>query len=408
MLQKNDTHETNDHAKQMLATTRQAWCVSILKIAIITNHPPPFRIPIYEKIARMPGVDLQVIFCSRREPNREWELPPLNFKHVFLRERFVTRGSNFIHNNIDVIPALHRFSPDVIVTSGFNPTYLYAFGYAVARGIAHVPMTDGTEASEQELSKLHKTIRTLIYRRSAAFIAASQGGKRLYESYGVPADRCFKSCLCTDNDAYAAAPDEQKRYDFIFAGRMVESKNPLFALRTAHETAQRMQRKVSILFVGSGDQEDAVKQAADALRETVDTVFHGFASQEELPALYRSARVFLFPTLADVWGVVANEACAAGLPVIVSPHAGVANELVLDGQNGFVCELDERFWAERAALLLQHDAVYQRFCGRSLALVEKYSFDHAAVGLVDACRHALNLRQTRRKSAAAANQPRIG
>ena len=59
-------------------------------------------------------------------------------------------------------------------------------------------------------------------------------------------------------------------------------------------------------------------------------MFHGFAAQRELPDLYRSAKVFLFPTLADVWGVVANEACAAGLPVIVSPHAGVAGELVRD------------------------------------------------------------------------------
>src|SRR5947209_7444478 len=97
------------------------------------------------------------------------------------------------------------------------------------------------------------------------------------------------------------------------------------------------------------------------MQDRVDTHFHGFAKQNELPALYRSARLFLFPTHADVWGVVANEACAAGLPVIVSPHAGVAGELVLDGENGFVCALDVKLWTERAASLLTNQETWTRF-----------------------------------------------
>jgi glycosyltransferase involved in cell wall biosynthesis len=337
----------------------------------------------------MPGVELQVIFCSRREPNREWELPPLEFDHVFLRERFVTRGDNFIHNNFDVVSALNRFAPDVVVTTGFNPTYLYAFGYAVAKGVAHVPMTDGTDVSEQALSTPHKLIRRIVYARSQAFVAASAGGRRLYESYGISARHCFTSCLCIDNKAYLLdPPHEQKRFDFIFCGRIVEAKNPLFALHVAQETAKRLGRKVGILFVGSGSEEEQVKQEVSQYPDLIEAEFNGFAAQEELPSLYRSAHIFLFPTLADVWGVVANEACAAGLPVIVSPHAGVADELVLDGENGFVCELNVGMWAERAVLLLTQPAVYQRFSRNSRALAGEYTFENAALGLLAACRHA--------------------
>jgi glycosyltransferase involved in cell wall biosynthesis len=76
------------------------------------------------------------------------------------------------------------------------------------------------------------------------------------------------------------------------------------------------------------------------------------------------------------------------LPVIVSPHAGVTNELVSDGENGFVCELDVGAWAERAELLLTQPAVYQRFSRRSRSVVSEYTFENAALGLVAACRHA--------------------
>lgn len=368
---------------------RNARAERKLRIAIVTNHPPPFRIPIYEKIGKMPDVELQVIFCSRREPNRQWKLPLLNFNHTFLRERFVTRGDNFIHNNLDVVSTLMRFAPDVVVTTGFNPTYLYAFGYTLAKGVQHVPMTDGTDVSEEALSTPHKLIRRFVYGRSQAFVAASAGGQRLYESYGIDPGNCFLSCLCIDNEAYLLdPPQEAKKYDFIFCGRIVEAKNPLFALDVALDVACRLGRKVSILFVGSGAQEEALKSEASLHPQLVDAEFNGFAAQHELPSLYRSARIFLFPTVADVWGVVANEACAAGLPVIVSPHAGVADELVLDGENGFVCELDAGTWAERAELLLTQPAVYQRFSRRSRSLVNEYTFENAAFGLVDACWHA--------------------
>lgn len=362
----------------------------MLRIAMITNHPPPFRIPVYHKVAKAAGIDLRLVFCSPREPNRQWDVPPMNFRHVFLKENFVTRGSNFIHNNPDVISALKQIAPDVIVTTGFNPTHLYAFGYAVLRGIPHVPMTDGTDASEQVLSQWHAWIRRIVYARSRTFIAASHGGLRLYQNYGIPAERCFQSCLCTDNDAFIrTVPEEPRRFDLIFCGRIVDEKKPLFTLEVAARVATRLNRKISLLYVGTGEQEDRVKEEASRLSDKVETVFHGHAAQDELPQLYRSARIFLFPTVHDAWGVVANEACAAGLPIIVSPHAGVVGELVIDGDNGFVCNLDVNRWTDRVALLLGNEALYQRFSRRSSAIVANYTFDHAANGIIDACRHAI-------------------
>lgn len=374
------------------------------RVAIVTNMPAPYVVPIHQRVARTPGVSLHVIYCSQREPNRLWDLPPLDFDHTFLRERFfmvggrgghnnldVALGERCIHNNPDVISSLKQFSPDVIVTVGFNPTYLYAFGYALLKGLAHVPMTDGTFSSEQRLSVWHRAVRRFVYARSNAFASASLGGRKIYESYGIGAERCFKSCLCIDNTVFSPESQrDQKLFDFIFCGRIEQGKNPLFALNVALDVANKLHQKVKILFVGSGSEEESVKKAAALRPDLVEAEFHGFAAQHELPSLYRSARIFVFPTIFDVWGVVANEACAAGLPVMVSPHAGVAGELVLDGENGFVCDLDVGLWAERAAFLLTQQHVYQRFSERSRSLVNEYTFDNAASGLVAACRFALS------------------
>jgi len=361
----------------------------MIRLAIVTNEPPPYRIPVFQRVGRMPGITLQVIFCTRREPNRHWDLPPFEFDHRFLRERISTVKGRYIHNNPDILLALKRFAPDVIVNDGLNPTQLYAFAYAWIRSVPHVPLTDGTYESELRLSHVHKLVRRIVYSRSSAFLSASIGGQRLFESYGVPPERCFKSYLCIDNDAYQHALEPaEPMFDFIFCSRIIPEKGPLFALDVACATARRLHRKVRILFVGSGSDEQRVRTAAARMTDTVDAQFHGFALQRELPALYRSARVFLFPTHADVWGVVANEACAAGLPVIVSPYAGVSGELILHGENGYICALEAELWAEHAASLLSRQELWESFSRRSLALVKKYTFDNAAHGLVDACRYA--------------------
>lgn len=365
----------------------------MLRISLVSNELPPYRIPFFRTLGRTPVVALQVLFCSRREPNRLWEIPPLDFGHLFLREQMVTIRGRYIHNNPGVIPALHRFSPDVIITGGFNPTHLYAFAYAMARRLPHVVMTDGTDISERGLGKWHRTVRRFVYARSGAFVSASEGGQRLFASYGIPAEACFRSCLCIDNALFAPLPQmPEKRFDFLFCGRIEAVKNPLFALEVALATARKLGRKVSILFVGTGAQEAELKAAAARQPELVDAEFKGFVAHDVLPSLYHSARLFLFPSLWDPWGVVANEACAAGLPVLVSPQPGVAGELVIDGHNGFVSEPDIAVWTEHAVSLLTRHDMWERFSRNSVAMAGEYTYDKAAAGVVAACRFALSRR----------------
>ena len=361
-----------------------------MRIALITNTPPPYRVPIFEQLARMRGLDFHAVFCARREPNRAWDLPEMAFTHHFLRERFYTVGDRYVHDNPDVIPLLIRLKPDLVITDGFNPTHLYAFIVARVRRWAHVAMTDGTLRSEQSLSLTHRLVRRIVFRRTQAFIAASEGGQKLFRSYDVRPEACFYSWLCVDNRCFLPASIKPRPdYDFIFCGRFEPAKDPLFALAVARDTARRLQRKTRLLFVGSGSLDTMLRAQADKERTFVDTHFYGFARQAELPRLYQSARVFLFPTHGDVWGVVANEACAAGLPVIVSPEAGVAGELVMNDVNGYVRRRDVTLWADAAQQLLTDPKLWRRFSVCSLQRVRRYQFDSATRGIIDACTFAL-------------------
>lgn len=360
-----------------------------LRVAMVTNIPAPYRLPVYEQMAAAPGIDFCAFFCSGREPDREWDLGVSNFKHVFLRETFLTFRGRFIHANLDVWGQLSAFRPDVIVTTGFNPTHLLAYAYARLHGARHVAMTDGTYQSERTLSMFHHWVRRIVYSGTQTFIGASNGAFELYRSYGIDPSRMFKSHLCANNTAFFNAPPVEKRFDFIFCGRFVAMKDPLFAIEVARGVYRRLGRPVSILFVGSGELEPEMRAAGVAAAQEVKCVFAGFARQDNLPQLYGSARILLFPTQRDVWGVVANEACAAGLPVIVTPEAGVAGELVVHDRNGYVLPLNLHTWEDAATALLSDDALYQRMSVASCNAVADYTYVNAAKGLAQAVRFAM-------------------
>lgn len=364
-----------------------------VRVAYVTNGPAPYRIELWNRLACDPSIELKIFFAVEREPNRQWDLAPMTFEHEYLRQACLTWHGRFIHTNPDVWQRLKAFAPQVVVTTGFNPTHLMAFAFARAHGCKHVAMTDGTLQSEAGLSALHRVVRRHVYAHSEAYAGPCEGTFELYRSYGISDAHMFKSHLVADNAAFAEARHMAKRLDFIFCGRLSEVKNPLFALEVAAETALRIGRRVSISFVGSGEMEAAVRARAADLADQVQAEFPGFAKQAELPSRYGEGRIFLFPTLWDPWGVVANEASAAGLPTLVSHHAGSANELIRNGRNGYVMDLDTSRWAEAAARLLTDDGLWNRMSQAACAAVDEYTASNAALGLAAAIRHAAGVAQ---------------
>lgn len=86
----------------------------------------------------------------------------------------------------------------------------------------------------------------------------------------------------------------------------------------------------------------------------------GVKTGAALDAEYADADVFVLPSVEDGFGLVTLEAMRAGLPVIVSDHAGSA-EVVQDGINGFVVAArDVDALASRLALLLGDAALRRR------------------------------------------------
>ena len=358
-----------------------------MKLAIITNIPAPYRIPIFNRIAAELGEDFLVVYCARLEPDRQWDLARLEFNHVFLRENFHTsKKGAFIHCNPGVLRVLREFRPDVVVTTGFNPTHLLSWAYTLCTGSRHVPMTDGWIHSESALSRLHRVVRSIVYRTSSAFIGAGKNSHALFKSYGIKESRLFQSHLCIDNERFSGkAKDSRRQYDIMYSGQIREGKIPGFFSLVAQRAAASL-GSLSVLIIGDGPCREELLDSLKKIGVQVD--YAGFVSQARLPDYYCTAKLLLFTTKNDAWGIVANEALASGTPVITSPYAGVANDLVLSGVNGHILELDASLWAEKIVELLTDDELLERMRLEAIESVKPFNFQNAANGILAAAWHA--------------------
>ena len=66
-----------------------------------------------------------------------------------------------------------------------------------------------------------------------------------------------------------------------------------------------------------------------------DVVLLGTVSDDELPAWYRAADAFAFPSVKEGWGLAVLEALSAGLPVVAS-DIPVFREYLTDGRDALL------------------------------------------------------------------------
>jgi 1,2-diacylglycerol 3-alpha-glucosyltransferase len=177
---------------------------------------------------------------------------------------------------------------------------------------------------------------------------AVAGGKahvQYLEQLGFPSDRIAHFYDVVDNaffhercralrKAYRAADfDLPERY-FLYVGRLSPEKN-ITGLIEAYVRYRECGGTWSLVIVGDGPQAAQAREMAATKEFSLDIYFPGLRTTSELPQYYAFAGAFVLPSIREPWGLVVNEAMAAGLPVIVSQLCGCAEDLVLQGENGF-------------------------------------------------------------------------
>jgi glycosyltransferase involved in cell wall biosynthesis len=119
----------------------------------------------------------------------------------------------------------------------------------------------------------------------------------------------------------------------LTVARFIEKKNLFRVVEAYRQYRKRHADPWDLAICGSGPQARGLKAAA---ADVPGIHFPGFIQIDEQPFYYGLASAFILASSHfEQWGLVVNEAMAAGLPVLVSRACGCAPDLVREGVNGF-------------------------------------------------------------------------
>jgi glycosyltransferase involved in cell wall biosynthesis len=199
--------------------------------------------------------------------------------------------------------------------------------------------------------------KVVVSHYSAAFTGGCQG-KEYLKKLGLPGDRIFLGYDAIDNNYFGSVADAVKPRDgderavlglplryFLSVGRLIPKKGFLWMLEAYAQYVNSSEGQfIPLLIVGDGPDLIGLKSAVSRLGVDSLVQFRGYKTSAEIARYMALADLLIVPSVREEqWGLVINEAMAAGVPVLGTSICGATPELVIEGTTGFaVAPLDSR------------------------------------------------------------------
>jgi len=299
---------------------------------------------------------------------------------------------------------LIRYRPKAVVTVGWaDRAYLQLLQLCHKMRIPLVVISDSRHCDQPRSAIKEWLKRQLLSGYSSAVVAGKQSRDYLIK-LGFPPHSIYQPWDVVDNDLFSLLSDSsrveaQDDQPFLCVGRLIPEKNHAVLLE-AFDLYQQQGGLRPLHLVGSGPLDSELINQCQKLTDPAKVRFIPFEQLEDLAQRYASAWALILPSSKDTWGLVVNEAIAAGLPVIVSNACGCVDDLIQNGVTGWSfstnkpLDLADRLWkVECQSLAHRHKMV-----SKARKRLECYQPASFAAGLTSACDHAIKTYKPSMKS----------
>jgi glycosyltransferase involved in cell wall biosynthesis len=387
------------------------------RVWLLTNTPSPYQVEFFSAIERSRAIDLDVRFMSLNHRGEDWHPGgDLGFKYAELPGCGPRRrGSEAWRVHPRALREVLSSDHDFYILSGCytSPTFLACavclwlrrkrWGVWLERPW---PKDDRASWATKLSAKSRLACKTrdlflaVLTRAATRVLCVGSAAMDAYRKLGAGRGKLALLPYICDTSRYQAVDDravEQIRRQyrlagktvFLFSGQWIVRKG-VDGLLAAFTRLAQERSDVALVMLGDGPLRRRLLEAIDPrVRGSVHS--QGHMRQAELPLWFAAADVFVFPSRYDGWGVVLNEACAAGLPIITTDAVGASKDLVIQGENGFVVARDDSDGVlEKMRYFADHRDQARAFGRRSREIVERFSLEGGVALLCQAIESALH------------------
>ena len=327
------------------------------RLLIFDTHPIQYRSPVFSALARREPSVKVLFFASSFNGNHWWfrevgKIPKQTFdvplQEGFESEILETTRLGFWKAYRLLKARLLAEKPERVVVYGYYLPEHWILRWLCARmKIPLIFVGETFTGGEWSLRRLIKEpLRRFFFAGVSRFITIGEKTRAYYKALGIPDARLVAAKYCVDQAFFNQDPEtaantrEQWRLKWgipsdafvvLFVGRLFERKRPQDALCLQH--ALMRDKKVYLVMVGNGPQEEFLKEQAFGIPRVIWT---GFQNQAATRDAYYGSDLLFVPSEFETWGLVVNEAAACGLPALITDTCGVAGDLTIHEQTGFV------------------------------------------------------------------------
>lgn len=158
----------------------------------------------------------------------------------------------------------------------------------------------------------------------------------------------------------------------LAVGRLGKEKNFEFLLEIFKKLTEENDRAY-LIIVGEGSGETELRKYISKLNLKKRVKLTGRIPYDQMPYVYKDATIFVFPSVSEVQPMVAIEAAASSLPLIVAKDQAYRG-MVINNKNGYLLPLKKEIFAKKISQLLNDANLRKKFAQNSAKIVQK-NFD---------------------------------
>lgn len=322
--------------------------MSVKKVLIITNVPQDYRTSLFNELniqLAAKNIQLKVVFAAAGYKRRKQKLDFTDMKFNFE----MLKSLKFNLGNIEktmftysgVSKLFSSYKPDRTIVIGYSIATLRLWLLSFIKPVNYIIWSGSIDRKGQLDSRIRIWLRKQFIKRASAYIAYGSKAKEYLLNMGADASKTFIGINTVDTSYYATQTNALREKlptspvkHLTYIGYLSERKKVIQLLHVVKALSQKRTDFVLDL-IGDGDTKQQLMDYV--VNEKLENLvhFHGFLQKAQLPAFLAASDCFLFQTGFDIWGLVLNEAMAAGVACIASPHAGSTFDLIQEGQTGF-------------------------------------------------------------------------
>ncbi len=265
----------------------------------------------------------------------------------------------------------------------------------------------GAGVVDDMIESLGWTYSVWLYDRCDHVVFGTQAHRKLFVDQGLkPPTSIITNGIDTShyhNNGHRDA-DLERRYQLpqgqrlLFVSRLARDKRIDVLLETMVIVRQRCPN-THLILVGKGPDRERLQGLVEAHGLQAAVHFLGFVPEEDLPAIYRAADLFVMASTCEVQSLPTLEALATGLPVVAADAVALP-EIVLDGVDGYlVPPLNARAMADAVCRILNDPDLAHRLGQAGCAIAREHA-NERTIALYEQTLSALCHRPARAQDAA--------